>query len=205
MNKWIRENLVLVSGIVLPILLVGGFFILSKAPTMLADPPEYDFLLVGYRYDYQHPSDYYLTFEVRDNKLTGRAVPKDENSANNNRHYAGIFRYHSASNTFEEIVYELPEDLDGLEEAVPLQLMETDGLELDKRRQSPDGYTYEFLGYRGRGGLLGEIFGMRRQYESNYILKKDGAVFNLPKPMTDPIYQNDLHFMGWVIEEGSTP
>ena len=62
MIKWIRENLVLVSGIVLPILLVGGFFILSKAPTMLADPPEYDFLLVGYRYDYQQPSDYFLTF-----------------------------------------------------------------------------------------------------------------------------------------------
>jgi hypothetical protein len=203
MGKWIKENLVLVSGILLPVLLVCGFFILSNAPRMLADPPTYDFVLVGYRYDYQHPSDYFLSFEVRDGHLNGRAVPKDEGNANLNRQYAGIFRYNAAANTFEEIVYELPEGLDGIEEPIPLLLTETRDLTLDKRRQSPDGYTFEFLGYRGRGGLLGEMFGMRRRYQSDYVLKKDSAYVDLPKPASDPYYQNDLHFMGWIIEEGS--
>jgi hypothetical protein len=203
MGKWIKENLVLVSGIVLPVLLVSGFFILDNAPRMLADPPKYDFVLVGYRYDYQHPSDYYLSFEVRDGHLTGRAVPRDESNAGLNRQYAGIFRYNAAANTFDEIVYELPDGLEGIEEPVPLLLAGTSDLKLDKRRQSPDGYTFEFLGYRGRGGLLGEMFGMRRHYESDYVLKKDGAYVDLPKPASDPYYQNDLHFMGWVIEEGS--
>lgn len=201
MNKWVRENLVLVSGIVLPILLVGGFFILSKAPAMLTDPPEYDFVLVGYRYDYQHPRNYDLTFEVRDGKLTGRAVPRDENNASHNRQYAGIFRYRSATDAFEEIPYDLPENLDDIDKSVPLQLVRTNALTLDKSRQSPDGYTYEFLGYRGRGGLLGELFGTRRRNESDYVLKKDSAYFSLPKPVTDPYYQNDLHFMGWITAE----
>jgi hypothetical protein len=173
MGKWIKENLVLVSGILLPVLLVGGFFVLNNAPRMLADPPKYDFVLVGYRYDYRHPSDYYLSFEVRNGKLTGRAVPKDERNANLNRQYAGIFRYNAATNTFEE--------------------------------KSPDGYTFEFLGYRGRGGLLGEMFGMRRRYESGYVLKKENAYVDLPKPAADPYYQHDLHFMGWIIEQGSVP
>jgi len=204
MSKWIKENLVLVSGIVLPVLLVGGFFILSRAPAMLTDPPEYDFVLVGYRYDYQRPSDYYLAFEVKNGILTGRAVPRDESNANYNRQYAGIFRYRSASNSFEEIAYELPEDLEGIEKPVSLQLTETKDLKLDKRRQSPDGYTYEFRGYRGRGGLLGDLFGMRYRNESNYVLKKDGAVFNLPVPTTEHYYNNDLHFMGWVIEQDSS-
>jgi len=204
MGNWIKENLVLVSGILLPVLLVGGFFVLNNAPRILADPPKYDFVLVGYRYDYQHPSDYYLTFEVRDGKLSGRAVPKGEGNANFNRQYAGIFRYDAAANTFEEIVYELPDGLEGIEEPIPLLLTETSGLTLDKHRQSPDGYNFEFLGYRGRGGLLGEMFGMRRRYESDYVLKKDGAWFDLPKPFSDAYYyQNDLHFMGWVIEEDS--
>jgi hypothetical protein len=204
MGKWIKENLVLVSGILLPVLLVGGFFVLSNAPRILADPPKYDFVLVGYRYDYQHPSDYYLTFEVRDGKLSGRAVPKGEGNANFNRQYAGIFRYDAGTNTFEEIVYELPDGLEGIEEPIPLLLTETSGLTLDKHRQSPDGYNFEFLGYRGRGGLLGEMFGMRRRYESDYVLKKDGAWFDLPKPFSDSYYyQNDLHFMGWVIEQDS--
>ena len=53
--------------------------------------------------------------------------------------------------------------------------------------------------------LLGELFGMGRRYESNYVLKKNGGYINLPKPASDPnYYQHDIHFMGWVIEEGST-
>jgi len=205
MGKWIKENLVLVSGILLPVLLVGGFFVLNNAPRMLADPPKYDFVLVGYRYDYQHPIDYYLSFEVRDGKLTGRAIPRDASNANFNRQYAGIFRYDAAANNFEEIVYELPEGLEGIDEPMPLPLAETSGLKLDKRKQSPDGYTFEFRGYRGRGGLLGEMFGMRRRYESDYVLKKDNAYFDLPRPASDPYYQNDLHFMGWIVEEVNSP
>lgn len=201
MGKWIKENLVLVSGIVLPVLLVGGFFILSKAPGMLADPTQYDFLLVGYSYDYQHQSNYFLTFEVRDGHLTGKAVPKAENNTNHNQQKARIFRYSAQDNSFEEMVYELPEGLENIEEAVPLQLGETGALTLDKRSKSPDGYQFEFVGYRGRGGLLGELFGMRRHYESAYILKKDGATFDLPNPSSDHLgYQYNLHFMGWVTD-----
>jgi len=205
MGKWIKENLVLVSGIVLPVLLVGGFFAMSKVPRILADPPKHDFLLVAYRYDYQHPSDYYLSFEVRDGKLNGRAIPKGEGNAHLNRQYASIFRYSAEENTFYEIVYELPENLEALEEPIPLQLEGTINLTLDKRIESPDGYSFEFLGYRGRGGLLGEIFGMGRRYDSEYVLNKDGAYFDLPKPASDPYYnQYDIHFMGWVTEEGGT-
>ena len=113
MSKWIKENLVLVSGILLPVLLVGGFFVLSNMPRVLNDPPEYDFLLVGYRYDYQNLANYYLSFEVRDGKLEGRAIPRGEGNANLNRQYASIFRYIADDNTFEEIAYDLP---DGLED-----------------------------------------------------------------------------------------
>ena len=203
MGKWVKANLVLVSGIILPVLLVAGFFVLTKAPSILADPPKYDFLLVAYRYDYQHPSDYYLSFEVRDGKLTGRVIPKGEANAHLNRQYAGIFRYKVVENTFDEIIYELPDGLEDLEKPIPILLEGTSDLTLDKRMESPDGYIFEFLGYRGRGGLLGEIFGMGRRYESEYVLKKDGAYFDLPKPASDQYYnQYDLHFMGWVIEEG---
>mgnify|MGYP001819393601 CR=1 FL=1 len=204
MAKWIKENLVLISGIVLPVLLVAGFFVLNKAPSILADPPEYDFLLVAYRYDYQHPSDYYLSFEVREGKLNGRVIPKGQANAHLNRQYAGIFRYKADENTFDEIIYELPQDLEGLEKPVPILLEGTSNLTLDKRIESPDGYSFEFLGYRGRGGLLGEIFGMGPRYESEYVLKKSGAYFALPKPASEQYFnQYDIHFMGWVIEEGT--
>ncbi len=206
MGKWIKENLVLVSGILLPVLLVGGFFVLSNVPRILADPPTYDFLLVAYRNDYQHPRDYTLSFEVRDGKLHGRVVPSSEGNANFSRQYAGIFRYNAEANAFDEIVYELPDGLEDIEEPIPFLVDETSDLKLDKRSKSPDGYNFKFLGYRGRGGLLGEIFGMGRRYESNYVLEKDGAHLKLPRPASDAYYyQHNLHFMGWVIEAGSTP
>jgi len=206
MGKWIKENLVLISGIILPVLLVGGFFVLSRAPAMLADPPEYDFILVGYHYDYQHETNYFLDFEVRDGHLTARAVPRAENQVNYNQQNARLFRYDVEENSFEELVYELPKDLESLEEPVQLDLGIAGSLKLDKRIKSPDGYEFEFVGYRGRGGLLGEIFGMRRHYESSYILKKDGAYFDLPLPSSDHYtYQYDQHFMGWVLDEGPGP
>ena len=206
MGKWIKENLVLVSGILLPVLLVGGFFILSNLPRVLNDPPVYDFLLVGYHYDYQNPADYYLSFEVRDGKLEGHAIPRGEGNANINRQYAAVFRYIADDNSFEEIAYDLPDGLEDIEEAIPLPLDETSDLTLDKRKKSPDGYNFEFLGYRGRGGLLGELFGMGRRYESNYVLNKNGAYINLPKPASDPYYyQQNILFMGWVIDQDSAP
>ena len=207
MGKWIKANLVLVSGIVLPLLLVGGFFVLSSMPRILADPPTHDFILVGYRYDYQHPQKYSLSFEVKDQKLSGKVVPFDEGNAYRNRQYATIFRYDTESNTFDEIVYDLPDGLDDMEDPISFVVDETSELVLDKRKKSPDNYTFEYLGYPGRGGLLGEIFGMsRRRHDSGYVLKQNGAYFNLPKPASDPYYyQHDLHFMGWVIPAENTP
>jgi hypothetical protein len=206
MNKWFKENLVLVSGILLPVLLVGGFFVLSKAPRILTDPPAYDFLLVAYRNDNQHPRNYHLSFEVRDGQLHGRVVPIGEGSVNFNQQHAGIFRYKATENDFDEIVYELPDGVDDIEEPIGFLVEGTSSIKLDKRAQSPDGYRFEFLGYKGRGGLLGDIFGMGRRYESNYVLTKDSAYFNLPKPASDAYYyQHNLHFMGWVSKEGSAP
>jgi hypothetical protein len=206
MGKWIKNNLVLISGIVLPVLLVTGFFILSNAPRVLSDPPEYDFLLVAYRYDYQHPRDFHLSFEVREGILHGKVTPADDDHRHLNRQYAGIFRYRAAGNRFDEIAYDLPEGLEDLVEPLDFVVQETLPLELDKRSESPNGFTFEYLGYRGRGGLLGEIFGMSSRRDSDYVLSKDGAVFNLPRPGSNQYYnQHDVHFMGWIVARGESP
>lgn len=206
MHKWIRQNLVLVSGILLPVLLVAAFFVLNSMPRILTDPPGHDFLVVGYQNDYQNPSNYYLSFEVRDGKLHGRAIPYTEDNRQFNRQHAAIFLYHVADQSFEEIAFDLPANLENIEEPISLDLGEAGKLNLDKRIKSPDGYQFEFQGYRGGGGILGEIFGMNRDYESNYVLKKDSSYVNVPDPSIDPsYYQNELHFMGWIVPEDSAP
>ena len=205
MKQWIKDNPVLVAGIALPVLLVIAFFILGKVPSILLDDPEYDFVIVSYHYDHQHPQNYYLSFEVREEALQGKVIPAKQDQSHARRQYAGIFRYVAAENRFIEIAHDLPEGLDNLTEPLEFTLEETRGLVLDKRSESADGYTFQIPGYRGRGGLLGGIFGMGRR-DNDYALSKEGAYFNIPKPSTNRNYNRyDTHFMGWVVAESTSP
>ena len=205
LGRFIKDNAVLIAGIVLPVVLVAGFMILSHIPKVLLDPPQYDFLLVVQSYDQQQHLSYNLTFEVRDGRLTGKATPTDDNNYSNNQR-ASLFRYKADGNVFEELVFELPENLDELEKPLTFPIAEVQHLKLDKRAQSSDGYTFEYLGNRRHGGLLGEIFGMGRRYENDVVLKKDSAYFDLPAPIPKlNYYSQNLFFIGWVIDEGNAP
>ena len=205
LGRFIKDNAVLIAGIVLPVLLVAGFMILSHIPKSLLDPPQYDFLLVVRSYDQQQHLGYNLSFEVRDGRLTGKATPRDGNNYSNNQR-ANLFRYKADGNVFEELVFELPENLDELEKPLTFPIAEVQNLKLDKRAQSPDGFTFEYLGNWGGGGLLGELFGSRRRYESSCVLKKDSAYFDLPAPMPKlNYYSQNLFFIGWVVDEGNSP
>lgn len=205
LGKFFKENAVLITGIVLPVVLVAGFLILSHIPKSLLDPPQYDFLLVVHSHDQQQSHNYNLSFEVRDGRLTGLVTPRVGGNYSN-RQRASLFRYKADGNVFEELVYELPENLDELEKPMTFPVAEVQNLKLDKRMQSPDGYIFEYVGYRGHGGLLGEMFGSRRRYESDCVLKKGSAYFDLPAPTPQlNYYSQNLYFSGWVIDEGNVP
>lgn len=206
MGSWIKNNLVLVAGIVLPVLLVAGFMLLQAAPRALADPPAYDFLVASYRYDAGHPRDYHLSFEVREGRLEARARPAGDDQARPDHRHAVLFRYSAEHNAFSEIAYEVPDDLDDLAQPRRFPVDEAAGLELDTSGQSPDGYRFEYAGYRGRGGLMGELFGMGYRYDSYYVLSRDGVRFELPVPATASYrYGHNLSFIGWVTGEDDTP
>ena len=208
MGKWIKANLVLIFGVTLPVLLVAGFFVLNRAPTMLVDAPEYDFLVVAYHYDHQHPRDFHLSLDVRNETLYAKVTPVQDDHTHLNRQYAGIFRYSAADNRFDQVTYDLPEGVDELQEPLEFEIEETRQLTLNKAAKSPDGFTFVHRGYRGRGGLLGEIFGMNRRRGSEYVLSKAGAEFELPKPTSNSnynYYQHNLRFMGWIMAGGESP
>ncbi len=205
MQKFVKENLVLVTGIVLPVLLVIGFLILANIPRALLDPPQHDFLLVGYRYDSHHIRNYYLDFEIKDGVAVGRVTPKKENANADYRYHqhANLFLYKTSDQSFEEVAYDLPENPDKLEKPVAFSVQSIRDLSFSSKSISPDGYQFEYLGYRGHGGLLGEIFGMGRRYDSHYVLTKDGVYFELPYPASHRryYYGQNLAFLGWVVSE----
>lgn len=207
MRKFVRNNLVLLIGILLPVLLVAGFLILAHLPRALVDPPRHDFLVVGYRYDYQQLRNFFLGFEVRKGKLTATITPKEDRKSYHAQERASLYRYRAADNSFEEISYELPDGVDELTRQLNFAVAEAAQLTLDKRSRSPDGFTFEFRGYSGSGGLLGGLFGIGHHSGSDYVLRKDSAAFELPPPVTPAqyYYGQNLVFLGWVVNEDTAP
>ena len=183
-------------------LLVAGFFLLQGKPSYLLDPPGHDFLVAAHRYDAQQPKNYGLSFEIREGRLQGKATLIGEGDHYTNRQNISLFRYRAASNEFVEIPWETPEALDELDGVLRFTVSETANLKLDKSARSPDGYLFEYSGYRGQGGLLGELFGRGRRYDRQFVLEKDGAYFRLPSLRAQPhYYGNNIHFLGWVLVE----
>ena len=77
MKNWIKENLVLVIGLALPILLIVLFFVATVIPKMVSTPPKYEVLFSVQDYGYQNKPDYTIDFNVKNNQLMVKAKKTD--------------------------------------------------------------------------------------------------------------------------------
>ena len=196
MKNFIKENLVLVVGLTLPLLLIVLFFVATVIPKAFGMPPQYEMLFTTTRYEYQDPTEYSLDFVVKDQKLIVKA------HKNNNKDQRGynsklLMAYDGKTETVREINVDLAKAANaaGANEAV---LEETGSWTIDSSRVSPDGYTLDGPNYRD-GGLVGGIFG--GGYQNNGMRLKKGSV-GYKIPDTQGIYYyNQMHFIGWVIKK----
>jgi hypothetical protein len=196
MKNFIKENMVLVVGLTLPLLLIVLFFVAAVIPKAFGMPPQYEMLFTTTRYEYQDPPDYSLDFIVRDQKLIVKA------HKNNNKDQRGynsklLMAYDGKTETVREINIDLAKAANaaGDNEAV---LEETSSWTIDSSLASPDGYTLDGPSYRD-GGLVGGIFG--GGYSNNsFRLKKGSVGYKIPDTQ-GAYYYNQVHFVGWVIKK----
>ena len=62
MKNFIKENLVLVIGLALPVLLVVLFFVATVIPKAYNTPPQYEVLFSVVNYNYQNRPDFDMSF-----------------------------------------------------------------------------------------------------------------------------------------------
>ena len=99
MNKFIKDNIVLVLGISLPLLLVALFALASTLPALFVEDPKHDFVFSDNNYGQ-------LRFEVVNEKLHLRQIPNQ---------YAApvepplLYRYVAATGKTQKLSYKLPE------------------------------------------------------------------------------------------------
>ena len=192
MKKLIKENLVLVIGLALPVLLIVLFFVATVIPKSMATPPQYEMLFTTTKYDYQNKPEYVIDFNVKNQQLMLNSKKNDEKNYNNATKI--LMAYDGKTETVREIKI----DASKLTEGNEVLLEETKNLSIDTAVISPDGYTLEGPNYGGNG-LVGGLFGGGYR-NTGYRLKKGGVGYKVPNMQPD-YYYSQLQFIGWIAKK----
>ena len=192
MKNWIKENLVLVIGLTLPILLIVLFFLASVLPKSLGTPPQYEMLFSTTKYEYQKSPDYVIDFKVKDKKIMVSAKKLDDK--NNNGNSIKLMAYDGKTETVREITIDNVKT-GAAASSGEIVLDETKDLTIDTNAVSADGYVLDASNYNS-GGLLGGLFGGGYR-NSGYRVKKGAVGYKIPNLQANDYY-NQLQFVGWV-------
>ena len=186
-TQLLKDNIALIAGVSLPVVLVLVFWIATVIPKMTVDDPRHDMV---YSIDHYEPSATgggTIHIEVQDGKL--RAVFRDTEDLQV-RSTPHIYYFDVSGGSFQEFTIEIPADVrDGQELDIP----EARGLTLSKKSIAPDGYIFD-SNYSSRGGFF--IFDGGYRYRG--LIRKNGRAIKIPTHGHQ--YQGNLHFLGWVVE-----
>jgi hypothetical protein len=190
----LKENLVLVIGLTLPLILILLFFVATVLPKSIATPPQYELLISIPFYEAQNPSHYLTGFIVKDGVLKARISKND--SKNNNYYSRKLISYDGKTDSVHEITYDLSK-LGNIENGSEITLDETKNLKIDTSNKAPDGYAFDGPSY-GHGGLIPELFGSGHR-NWNLRVKKGMLAYKIPNTSSNYSYYGDVQFIGWVV------
>jgi hypothetical protein len=190
-SNFVKDNLALVVGIALPVLLVIVFGIATVIPKITVPDPQYDMIYTTDNYDYSSQIKGTVHFDVKDNKL--RATFRD-NQNQSYRNIPRIYYFDVSKGSIREMTLDVPGDLkDGQE----LEIEEAENYKLSKESLSPDGYRYDNR-YRGHGDFF---FMGGSGYSYGGSIRKESRAVKIPAH-DGPRSYGSMRFMGWVLEGG---
>ena len=193
MKTFLRENLMIVLSIALPLLVALFFALASILPGLYSSPPEHDLLLTLQGRATAKTSQVKINLMVKNEHIRIMAVKSEETNYDNNPR---LYRYSHLTGEVREISIPVPENISELEGSTEILIPELAGLRLSDALRAPDGY--EFRGRRRGGGLMTELFGGSRN-RTDVSIAKNGAIVRVRLPTSDYWY-NNVRFVGWVIE-----
>ncbi|HZI80843.1 MAG TPA: hypothetical protein VFD69_15080 [Vicinamibacterales bacterium] len=194
--KFVKDNLVLVVGLTLPLLLMAGFLAVSALPQSLTDPPKYDLVFATNDYP-AAPAPVAIRLVVKDHVLVAQynKIPGQTGNAL----WKKLFVFEASTGRVRQLPLGFPPDMAAIESMREEPVASAAGLQLDSTVQSPDGYELSFGDRRG-GGLLLEIFGGSRRYEAR--LRKGGRSVPIPALAGESFDYGTAEFVGWVTGRG---
>ncbi len=183
MKQSIKENIVLIAGVALPLLVGLVFYVSTKISVMGIAPPQTSVVYASGLNDYNgNPWD----VTVRDGKLYAVYVPVKDNIGGR---APVIYRFDPVTKNVQTFRVP-PLEKDDLKKRAEFEVTGLGDITLLKDEVSPDGFTFSRMD-RGNGSFMSEIFGGRGR--AGFVLKKNA--YKVPVPETSNAY--DIEFVGW--------
>ncbi|MDZ4097776.1 MAG: hypothetical protein U1E13_03635 [Methylophilaceae bacterium] len=192
LKNFVKQNLVLVMGMTLPLVLIMLFFIASVLPKSMSTPPQYEMLFTTNKYESQ-PPEYIYNVVVKDAQLFIKVRKNDQ--PNKAYQSTRLMAFDGRTQSVREISIDIDSATDGASVLLP----STQGWKIDTTKTAPDGYVLEAPRYSG-GSLLGGLFGTGYR-NGEYRLKKDGVGYRIPNEQSGYHYYGQLEFVGWVLSQ----
>ncbi|NND68249.1 MAG: hypothetical protein HKN19_11735 [Halioglobus sp.] len=201
MKTFLRENPTVAFGLGLPLLLVVVFLLISGIPALIVDSPKYDVIYATEYYNLQEGVQ--IAVVGGQVQVTYRGTARADQLQ-----VPRLWRYYAATGAVQEIAITLPPNLptyaSGSEQAadtliaVPIEVIDLQGLTVDSSSIAPDGYEFSTDDDRYSGNVFGGLFYSSR-YRQHAAMTKDGRRVRLPN--TDNWrYGHQTRFIGWVVE-----
>ena len=190
-----KDNLLIVMGVSLPLLVILLFLLATTIPKLLVAPPQHDFLFTSYVSAYPNLAPARVNIDVYQGRVRAR-IYRDQGAR-----MTKLFLLDHNTSNLREIPISIPGQAETLEDGTEIRIPELETLRLDPSLKAPDGYEFRGPDYRG-GGIVPELLGMRRSRRAT--ITRGGAVISLP---LDPPHYS-VHFLGWVVPvppSGETP
>jgi hypothetical protein len=196
-KSFVRDNLVLIVGLTLPVLMMAGFLAASTLSRSLTDPPKHDLVFAVSDYSLRPAAPVSVRLIVDRDLLKAQytTLPAQVGGSASTE-WKKLFIYDAPSRTVRELPFDVPGDAAAIQGTRVDVVDSTKALRLSPSRISPDGYELVYPDGSG-GGLFTELFFARR---SRYTprLKKGGSSVPLVLSEVQAYQGQPAEFVGWV-------
>lgn len=195
-KNFIKENLVLIMGLALPLLLMIVFMASTMFPLGPNNPPKYSMVFSSQDYySGNNNSPLSVNFVVKEGILKAQFT---RNPANSYYGWRKLYLFDAETKKVRDLSFGLPADVDAIKTTREDLVEATKDMKLDTNLQAPDGYELSYDGY-SRSGLFNDIFwngGSRetRLRNGNSSIKLMGSDTNMN------FYYGNVQFIGWVVK-----
>ncbi len=193
---FLKRNIVLIAGLLLPIMLMAFFMISAMIPAVVADPPQYN-MVFSTQDNYQYSVPLSVNFVVQDGVLKAQYT-KGTGTGTTINGWKKLYLFDAKTQNVKELALPMPANAQTMTNLQEDAVAATKGMQLDTNLESPDGYSLSYVNYTRSNGLFGDLLWGGSGNNQACLKKGNNCVKLLTNDNRTYFYPGYVQFIGWV-------